>query len=95
MDEYDTELARSILAKVNYAFVPSEEEADIVLLNICAIRENAHRRVYGWVHEIHHKRYGNPLMIGILGCMATNLRTDLLENRRLDIDFIAGEPGDV
>jgi len=90
MNEYDTELVRAILEKANYTFVKSELEADIVMLNTCAIRENAHRKIYGRIHNIHHQRNGNPVMIGILGCMATNLRTDLLENRNLKIDFIAG-----
>jgi len=96
MNEYDTELIRSILLKENFAFVKDELEADIVMLNTCAIRENAHRKVYGRIHDIRHNRrnepngHNKPVMIGILGCMATNLRTDLLENRNLKIDFIAG-----
>ena len=101
MNEYDTELIQAILAKENFAFVKDELEADIVILNTCAIRENAHRKVYGRIHDIRHNRRNGhslpagrqvdkPVMIGILGCMATNLRTDLLENRNLKIDFIAG-----
>ena len=90
MNVYDTELVQSILTKANYALVSREDEADVVLLNTCAIREHAHQKVYNRIHEIKRGHNGNPVMIGILGCMATNLRTDLLENRRLDIDFIAG-----
>jgi tRNA-2-methylthio-N6-dimethylallyladenosine synthase len=90
MNEYDTELVRSILLKEDFTFVKDELEADVIMLNTCAIRENAHRKVYGRVHDIHHKREGRPVKIGILGCMATNLRTDLFENRKLKIDFIAG-----
>ncbi len=90
MNEYDTELVRSILQKENYAFTKVEAEADIILLNTCAIREQAHRKVYGRVHQIKHDRDGKPVMIGILGCMATNLRTELLDNKSLDVDFIAG-----
>lgn len=108
MNEYDTQLVRSILEKENYQFIQNELEADIVMLNTCAIREHAHRKVYGRIHEIKNNRKeialkANPGIpksqlplvvknpkIGILGCMATNLRTDLLENRSLDIDFIAG-----
>lgn len=108
MNEYDTELVRSILAKENFTFVKTEEAADIILLNTCAIREHAHRKVYGRIHEIKNNREkiavkqnpGTPKSqlhafvthpkIGILGCMATNLRADLLENRSLEIDFIAG-----
>ena len=120
MNEYDTHLVKAILTKANYTFVPNEDEADVVLLNTCAIRENAHRKVYGRVHDILHKRgltektklRDNPVyppksaghelrreasgqnpkqvLIGILGCMATNLRRELFENRKLKIDFIAG-----
>ncbi len=103
MNEYDTELVKSILVKENYTFVQNELEADIVMLNTCAIREHAHRKIYGRVHEIRNNRkkllkvnkydkskQSDEPLIGILGCMATNLRTELLENKNLDIDFIAG-----
>ena len=56
MNEADTEIIRSILAKENFSFVKNEDDADIIMLNTCAIRENAHRKVYGRVHEIHHRR---------------------------------------
>ena len=74
MNEYDSELVKAILVKEQYEFVPKESDADIVMLNTCAIRENAHRKVYGCIHNIRHTREGRPVMIGILGCMATNLR---------------------
>ncbi len=90
MNEYDTQLVRAILAKAEYAFVPTESEADIIMLNTCAIRENAHRKVYGRIHDIRHRRKGAPVMIGLLGCMVTNLRKELLEDKGLNIDFIAG-----
>jgi len=90
MNEYDSELVRSILKKADYEFVPKEADADIVMLNTCAIREHAHRKVYGRVHNIRHTRNGKPVMIGILGCMATNLRQDLFQDRSMRIDFIAG-----
>lgn len=98
MNEYDTELVKAILAKENYAFTKDELEADVIMLNTCAIREHAHRKIYGRIHEIKYKRSelkepekrDKPFKIGILGCMATNLRTELLENRNINIDFIAG-----
>lgn len=93
MNEYDTELIRSILAKADYAFVTDERKADVVMLNTCSIRENADRKVYGRIHAIKHqfREEGQPRpLIGILGCMATNFRKALLENPSLDIDFIAG-----
>ena len=91
MNEYDSELVRAILIKADYEFVTDELKADIVMLNTCAVRENAHRKVYGRVHNIRHARgKDNPVTIGILGCMATNLRQEIFEDRSLKIDFIAG-----
>jgi len=90
MNEYDTELVKAILSKEGYSFVQDELAADIVMLNTCAIREHAHRKVYGRIHEIKHNRNGAPVKFGLLGCMATNLRSELLETQNLKIDFIAG-----
>lgn len=90
MNEADTEIVKTILTKADYAFVPQEAEADIIMLNTCAIRENAHRKVYGRIYDIQNRRKGKPVMIGLLGCMVTNLRKELLEDKGLKIDFIAG-----
>src|SRR3989338_473944 len=104
MNEFDTELIRAILEKENYTFVDAEDEADIIVLNTCAIRENAHRKVYGRIHDIHNDRRkklnqpknhkppveSNGPLIGIPGCMATSLRQEPFEKRNLRIDFIAG-----
>ena len=53
MNEADTEIIRSILMKENFCFVKDENDADIIMLNTCAIRENAHRKVYGRIQERH------------------------------------------
>jgi tRNA-2-methylthio-N6-dimethylallyladenosine synthase len=90
MNEYDSELVKSILKKSDYQFTDSTEDADIVLLNTCSIRENANRKIYNRISQIQHERNGNGVKIGILGCMATNFRKDLLKNPKLPIDFIAG-----
>lgn len=93
MNEYDTELVRAILEAEKYTFVDHEDKADVVMLNTCAIREHAHRKVYGRVQRMHYDRaQANlpPVKVGILGCMATNLRKDLLESKHAKIDFIAG-----
>ncbi len=65
MNEYDTELIKAILIKEGYSFVPQEDDADVIMLNTCAIRENAHRKVYGRVHAIHDKQK-RDVKIGIL-----------------------------
>jgi tRNA-2-methylthio-N6-dimethylallyladenosine synthase len=89
MNVYDTELVKSILQKSDYHIVDKESAADIVMLNTCSVRDNANRKIYNRVHEIKKAKNGN-VSIGILGCMATNFKTTLFENKRLGIDFIAG-----
>ena len=88
MNVYDTELIKSILTKDGFEIANQERGADIVMLNTCSVRDNANRKIYNRVHEIKHAN--NNALIGVLGCMATNFKTDLLENSRLKIDFIAG-----
>ena len=90
MNEYDTELVRAVLRKEDYQLVELEQEADIVMLNTCSVRENANRKVYNRIHTLRHSRNGDPVLIGVLGCMATNFRKDLLENRNLKLDFVVG-----
>ena len=90
MNVYDTEIVRSVLGKSGFDFTESESEADIVLLNTCSVRENANNKVYSRIHNILNGRKGDGVKIGILGCMATNFRKQLLENPKLPIDFIAG-----
>lgn len=90
MNEYDTELIKSILKKESYEFVSSELDADIVMLNTCSVRENANNKVYNRIHDIRNARKGKPVLVGVLGCMATNFRKKLLDNPSLKIDFIAG-----
>ncbi len=90
MNEYDSELVRSILTEAGYLFVQDEISADIVMLNTCSVRENAHNKVYGHIHELRHRHKNKPFLIGILGCMATGLRKELLDDKRLGLDFVVG-----
>lgn len=90
MNVYDTDIVKSVLAANGYELIDSESEADIVLLNTCSVRDNANRKVYNRIHNIQRGRRGEKVQIGILGCMATNFRKQLLDNPSLPIDFIAG-----
>ncbi|RMH86170.1 MAG: tRNA (N6-isopentenyl adenosine(37)-C2)-methylthiotransferase MiaB [Calditrichaeota bacterium] len=90
MNEYDTEIVKTVLGEHGYEFTDSTDEADIVLLNTCSVRENANKKVYNRIHNIKQRANGRKVQIGILGCMATNFRKQLLENPKLPIDFIAG-----
>lgn len=89
MNEYDTELVRSILTDNGYRFTDSADQADVVLLNTCAIRENAHNKVYGHLGALKSLKQDKGLVIGVLGCMAQNLKQDLLDDQSL-IDVLAG-----
>jgi len=90
MNVYDTEIVKSVLGGSGYELTDSEADADIVLLNTCSVRENANRKVYNRIHNIQQGHKEKKVQIGILGCMATNFRKQLLENPKLPIDFIAG-----
>jgi len=89
MNEYDTELVRAILKARGYGFTDSADTADVVLLNTCAIRENAHNKVYGHLGLLRPLKEERGLVIGVLGCMAQNLKQDLLAGESL-IDVLVG-----
>jgi len=91
MNEYDSELVKSILHKEGHVFAASEHDADVILLNTCAIRENAHSKIYHRLQQLKHvkRKRKATVTVGILGCMAQNLRDDLI-NSHGEIDFIAG-----
>ncbi len=89
MNEYDTELVRSIMKARGFQFTPVDEEADVILFNTCAIRENAHNRLYGHLARYKARKKERGLVIGVLGCMAQNLKQELLETRSW-IDVLVG-----
>jgi tRNA-2-methylthio-N6-dimethylallyladenosine synthase len=89
MNEYDSELVRAILFNDGFREVDDLRQADIVLLNTCAVREHAHNRVYGRLQMLEHEAARRNLTIGVLGCMAQNLKMELLE-KNVQVDIIAG-----
>ncbi len=90
MNEYDSELVRAILKKNLYEFTSSEQDAEVIFLNTCAIRENAHSKIYARLGDLKHlKKKNKNLIIGLLGCMSQNLRGNLDRNEDL-VDIFAG-----
>lgn len=91
MNVSDSEIVASVLKNAGYGLTDSLKNADVVLINTCAIRENAEQRVRRRLAEIRaHKRQERPdLKIGVLGCMAERLRTKLLEQEKL-VDLVVG-----
>jgi len=89
MNDYDTELVRSIMKARGFQFTAVDEEADVILFNTCAIRENAHNRLYGHLARYKARKQERGLVIGVLGCMAQNLKQELLDTRSW-IDVLVG-----
>lgn len=90
MNFSDSEIIASILIKEGFTTTGDESEADVVLLNTCAIRENAEQRVRQRLTEFKKRKRQQPeLIIGVLGCMAERLKSKLLEEEKL-VDLVAG-----
>ncbi len=90
MNEYDTELVKTILKKNDYDFTEAPEQAEIIFLNTCSVRENAHEKVHQRLGVFRQLRKENKnLIMGVLGCMAQNLRKELLE-KKIGVDIVAG-----
>src|SRR2546427_11563279 len=89
MNEYDTELVRSLLKAEGFTFTEDRERADVILMNTCAIREHAHHKVYGRLADLKAIKRQRNLVVGVLGCMAQNLKTDLVETDSI-VDVLAG-----
>ena len=71
MNEHDSENIRGILTFLGYTFTEVMEDADLVILNTCSIRENAHNKVYGFFGRIKHlKETKKDMVVGLCGCMA-------------------------
>ncbi len=80
MNVSDSELMAGILTKSGHQTVPHLDDADVVLVNTCAIRENAETKVINRLTQLNHRKRRQPdLIIGVCGCMAQHLRDRLLD----------------
>jgi tRNA-2-methylthio-N6-dimethylallyladenosine synthase len=90
MNVADSELVGGILSRSGYTFTEELADASVVLVNTCAIRENAEQRIYGRLGLLNSHKKRNPgVVIGILGCMAERLRSRLVDEERL-VDIVVG-----
>ncbi len=90
MNFSDSEIVASILAKEGFSTTRDPEEADVVLLNTCAIRDNAEQRIRGRLDYLSSVKKRKPdMQIGVLGCMAERLREKLLDEEKL-VDMVVG-----
>jgi len=92
MNEHDTEVMAGILTEMGYESTQSTDDADIILLNTCAIRENAENKVFGEIGHLKPLKQENPdLILGVCGCMS---QEESVVNRILEkhphIDLVFG-----
>jgi len=89
MNFSDSEIVASILKDKNYIHTKNIEDAGVILLNTCSIRENAEQKIFNRLNHLKSlKKKNKDLLIGLLGCMAERLKDQLLEGNIVDI--IAG-----
>jgi tRNA-2-methylthio-N6-dimethylallyladenosine synthase len=90
MNFADSEVVASILSKEGFTTTKVMEEADVIFVNTCAIRDNAEQRVRQRLFDYNKVKRKKPdLIIGILGCMAERLKSKLLEEEKL-VDLVVG-----
>ena len=91
MNVADSELMLGVLARDGYVRAATPDDADVMLVNTCAVRDNAEQRVIGRMGELQrHKRAGS--ILGVVGCMAQRLGPILLE-RVPAVDLVVGPDG--
>ncbi len=90
MNFSDSEIVASILAESGYGTTNNLEEADVVLVNTCSIREKAEQTVRQRLTVFNKEKKKKPeLVIGVLGCMAERLKSQLLEEEKIG-DIVGG-----
>ena len=92
MNEHDSENIKAILEDMSFTEIDNMEEADLILLNTCAIRENAHNKVFGYLGRIKHLKESRPdVIVGLCGCMAQEeVVVDEILNRYKWLDIVFG-----
>lgn len=93
MNQNDSEVVVAVMQQNGFEYTPTLEEADVVLINTCAIRDNAEQRIWGRLAELRGLKKRKPwLLVGILGCMAERLKDRLIEQEK-SVDIVVGPDG--
>ena len=92
MNVHDSENISAILEDMGFKYVDTLEDADLVILNTCAIRENAHNKMFGFLGRVKHLKESKPNIIcGICGCMAQEENVvDAIKNKYDWVDIVFG-----
>ncbi len=90
MNVADSEVVVSILLKEGYRLTDDINEASLILLNTCSVRENAEKRIWNRLKALRHlKKKNSGLIVGLAGCMAERLREKVIETEQL-VDIVVG-----
>ncbi|MBR6689876.1 MAG: tRNA (N6-isopentenyl adenosine(37)-C2)-methylthiotransferase MiaB [Bacilli bacterium] len=92
MNVHDSENIKAILEDMSFTETNEMEDADIIILNTCAIRENAHKKMFGFLGRVKHLKQSKPDVIcGICGCMAQEESVvDDIKNKYKWVDIVFG-----
>ncbi len=92
MNEHDSEMISAILEDMKYTKTDNYEDADLIILNTCAIRENAHNKTFGMLGRIKHLKQTKPeLMVALAGCMSQEESVvDEIISKYKWMDFVFG-----
>ena len=93
MNFSDSEIVASIMHEGGYETCDEASSSDVILINTCSIRDNAEQRVLGRLKELQSLKKLRPgMVLGVIGCMAERLKTQLLEEEKLGmrIDMVVG-----
>jgi tRNA-2-methylthio-N6-dimethylallyladenosine synthase len=89
MNVADSEVVASILEMDGFTLTDKADNADLVLINTCSIRDNAEQRILSRINHFNAQRKkGKKLILGILGCMAERVKEELVEKHH--VDLVAG-----
>jgi len=92
MNEYDSERVAGLLREHSYELTDSEADADVILVNTCAIREKAEDKVFSRLGQLRELKASRPgLVLGVMGCMA-QLRQSVVQKRAPYVDLVFGSP---
>ena len=90
MNVGDSEVVTSIMQGEGYFHTEDIEQADVVLINTCSIRDNAEQRIWGRLTELRRYRRAKPMLVaGVIGCMAARSKEKLTDGEDA-VDVVAG-----
>ncbi len=90
MNLADSEVVLSILSDDGYEITKNENEANVILLNTCSVRDNAEQRIHGRLGNLKRLKNGDEkVVLGVIGCMAERMRDKLLEKEDF-VDVVVG-----